>query len=94
MIFTSTATGLSAVALSDASSSIALAAVGTIISITGTVADAAILSANQNKIAQAGALDIWPGTIRVTTSGSPATGQIQFFCRYAPLAPGSLVNAA
>jgi hypothetical protein len=94
VVFTTNATGLSAVTISGASASIASAAVGTTISITGVLATAAALTADQTHLAQASGIFVGPGTIAITTSGSPATGQIAFYCRYMPLSPGAAVIAA
>jgi hypothetical protein len=91
---TALATGLTAVDLCAASASVAAAAVGTVLSITGTVADAMILSPNQTRISQAGRLVIHPGIIRVNTTGTNATGQVKWSMRYRPLAAGAYAVAA
>lgn len=87
-------TGLSEVFMSAASASVAQAAVGTIISIDGTAANAAILSANQARVAQATPWDVHTGVIRITNSGSPATGTVSWHMLYEPIAPGSYAIAA
>lgn len=91
---TAVATGLAAVDLCANSADLVSAALGTVLSITGTVANAMVISANQNRIAQAGRLVIHPGVIRVETSGTMATGQVKWFMRYAPLAASAYAVAA
>jgi hypothetical protein len=88
------ATGLTEFFMSAASASVAAAAVGTTISITGTVADAAILSANQNRLSQALVHVVHTGVIRITNSGSPATGTVSWHMLYEPVTPGSYAIAA
>lgn len=84
--FTSTATSV-AVALCAASSVASLAA-GTIYSVTGTLATAAIVIApNTNNLAldQVTSWHVGPGVIQLLTTGSDGgTGRIQWFCRYRP----------
>lgn len=76
------------------SASIAQAAVGTTYSITGTLANAGVLSANQTRIAQAGAVVLHTGTLSVAATGEPATGTISWHATYIPLTPGSYMLAA
>lgn len=90
--FTSTATGLSAVTLSGNTSDLNAAAVGTVVSITGTLASQVVLSANQGHIGQATPIFLGPGTIGVTT-GASSTGAIQWYCRYTPLTAGAYIIA-
>lgn len=91
---TAVATGLTAVDLCAASADLTGAAVGTVLSITGTLANAMVISANQTRIAQATRVIVHPGIIRVNTTGTMATGTVKWSMRYAPLAAGAYVVAA
>ena len=94
LLFSSTATGLSAVNLSATGTNIAAAAVGTVLSITGTLANATVLSANQTHVAQATAVEVGPGVVEVVTDASPATGAIQYYMAYRAMGPGAYAVAA
>jgi hypothetical protein len=76
------------------SASIAQAAVGTTLSITGTLANAVVLSANQTRIAQATSVILHTGALSVASTGEPATGTISWNANYIPLTPGSYMAAA
>lgn len=89
---TAVATGLTGVDLC-AVLSITAAAVGTHLSITGTLANAMIASPNQTRIAQATPIVVGPGTILLDCAATN-TGAAQWFLRYQPLSPGALVMAA
>jgi len=91
---TAVPTGLTATDVCAASASVALAAVGTVYSITGTLADAGLLTVNQTRIGQATAVIAHTGVIRIQTSGSPATGTISWHMAYNPIKPGSYAIAA
>lgn len=91
---TAVATGLTAVDLCAASADLTGAAVGTVLSITGTLATAMVVSANQTRIAQATRQIIHPGIIRVNTTGTMTTGQVKWSMRYRPLAAGAYAVAA
>lgn len=93
LVVTTTATGLAAVTISGTSADLDAAAVGTVISLTGTLATAPTVTANQTHIGQATPTFIGPGAIRLTTGGT-ATGTVAWYCRYEPLAPGAYVIAA
>lgn len=90
---TALVTGLTAVDIC-ANGAITNAALGTCFSIDGTLADALIVSANAVRVGQAAPIDInGNGIIRITPSATN-TGQVQWYCRYESLAPGSVVVAA
>jgi hypothetical protein len=91
---TAVPTGITATDLCTASATIASAAVGTVFSIDGTLADAMLITPLQTRIAQATRLVLHPGIIRLTTTGTSATGQIAWFMRYISRAPGAYVVAA
>lgn len=93
LVVTTTATGLAAVTISGTSADLDAAAVGTVISITGTLATAPVVSTNQTHVGQATPIYVGPGAIRITTGASP-TGSVAWYCRYVPLAPGAYVIAA
>lgn len=80
--------------LCAASASIANATAGTFINITGTVANAAVVTADGTAIEQAGGLVIPAGIITTTTAVGATTGTWYFAMRYKPLRPGVTVVAA
>ncbi len=82
-------------ALSIASGSLALAPIGTLISLTGNVAAAPAVSAGQGAVAAQGIwLIVQPGAIEAIVAVGDATGVIDWFCRWEPLDPGARVVAA
>lgn len=90
---TTTATGLSATTISGNTSDLNSAAVGTYVSITGTLASQVTLSGNETHIGQATPIVVGPGTIRITT-GASSTGSLAWYCRYQALVPGAYLLAA
>jgi len=90
--FRATATGLSAVTLS-ATVDLNAAAVGSVVSMTGTFANAAIISANQTHVGQASPVYLGPGIVE-GVFGAQSTGAMQHYMVYKPLAPGATVIPA
>jgi hypothetical protein len=68
-------------------------AVGTFITITGTLASAMVTNAGGTAIAQAGGILCPIGAIKFNTSAS-STGQIRWYLRYRPLGTSAVVTAA
>lgn len=91
---TAVPTGLAATDLCANSATLASAAVGTVLSITGVLADAMLITPAQTRIAQATRVVAYPGVIRVATTLTSATGQVAWSLRYMPLQPGAYVIAA
>jgi hypothetical protein len=94
--FTHAATIGGAVDLSAASASLANAAAGTLLSITGTFANATVITAPPIVIqgAQAGVVTLAPGILQTITAVGATTGTWYFALSYIPLQPGVTVTAA
>ncbi len=92
--FTAVPTGLSGTDLCANGTDLAAAAVGTTLGITGVFATGGSIFANQTRVAQLNAQIVHTGIIRITTTGSPATGTVSYHCRYEPITPGSYIFAA
>lgn len=89
--FTAAPTAGSATDLCAASASLGGAAAGTIVNITGTLANQPVISANGTAISQATSVVVPAGVIQSITSGGVTTGTWYFAMRYKPLRPGVTV---
>jgi hypothetical protein len=79
--------------LSIASPSLALAPIGSLLSITGNVAAAPALSAGSGALAGLSIpLIVNPGTIEVTFAVGDATGVFDFYCNWTQMDLGSVVS--
>jgi len=78
--------------LCAASASLASVAAGTVVRITGTLADAAVVVAAGAAISQAGRLIIPAGIITAITAVGATTGTWTHHLRYKPLARGVVVS--
>lgn len=78
--------------LCAASATLASAAAGTVVSITGTLANAAVITTAGTAIAQAGRVTVLPGVIQTITSGGATTGTWYVAMRYRPVCPGVTVT--
>lgn len=83
-----------ATTISGASASLANAAAGTYINITGTLADAPVVTTAATAISQAGRILIAPGIISLVVGVGSTTGTWQHNLRYVPLDRGVTVTAA
>jgi len=83
-----------ATTISGASASLANAAAGTYINITGTLADAPVITTAATAISQAGRILIAPGIITLVVGVGSTTGLWQHNLRYVPLDRGVTVTAA
>lgn len=90
--FSTTPTGLASVDVC-ANVDINAAAVGSMISITGTFATAGVLTAAQTHVAQASPFVTGSGVIEVVT-GATSTGSVKYSLIYVPLEEGAYVVAA
>jgi len=82
-------------ALSAASATLASAAIGTLLSIDGTFADATIITAPAAvKATQATRLTCVPGTLQAIVGTATITGTWYFGIRYRPLSPAATVTAS
>lgn len=89
--YTADGTDGAAVDLCAASASLASAAAGTIVNITGTLASAAVIATNGVAIGQATRIVIPAGLIQTITSGGVTTGTWVHYIRYTPLGNGVTV---
>lgn len=94
LIFTADPTNGAATNLCAASATLADAVAGTIVNITGTLVDAAVISVNGTAIVQAGGLVAAAGIIALTVGVGTTTGTWKIHMRYRPLASNAVVTAA
>lgn len=92
--FTADPTDGTATDLCTASATLANATAGTIVNITGTVADAGVITAQGTAIEQAGGILVPAGVIQNITGVGATTGTWYVCMRYKPLRPGVTVTAA
>jgi hypothetical protein len=92
--FTADPTDGAATDICAASNSLANATAGTIVNITGTVANQGVITANGTAIEQAGGLLIPAGVLQTITGVGATTGTWYIAMRYKPLRPGVTVVAA
>ena len=83
-----------ATALSGVSASLANQAAGSYINITGTLANAPVITATATAISQAGGILIAPGIITLVVAVGSTTGLWKHSLRYVPLDRGVTVTAA
>lgn len=83
-----------ATTISAASASLANAAAGTFVNITGTLADAAVIITNGTAISQAGSIVVPVGIMMLVVGVGSTTGTWTINMRYKPLARDVTVTAA
>lgn len=92
--FSTDPTAGAATTISAASASLANAAAGTFVNITGTLADAAVITTNGTAISQAGSIVVPVGIMTLVIGVGSTTGTWTINMRYKPLARGVTVTAA
>ncbi len=94
LLFFADPTDGAATNLCAASGSLANKAAGTIVNITGTIGDAAVITDTGTAIAQAGEILVPVGIIGLTVAVGSTTGTWTIHLRYKPLAENVIVRAA
>ncbi len=90
--YTADPTDGAATDLCAASASLASLAAGNVINITGTLANAAVITTNGTAISQAGRIVVPVGVIQTITTVGATTGTWTHHLRYKPLARGVTVS--